>query len=94
VLFTMSTITDGQDKTLWLGAIGAGAVPTALTVDLEVSFDGQLTWQKLQTGIALVATTVATPQKIINAPRGLPMRLNATTLTLGSASSITVYGVC
>lgn len=93
-IFTMSTVTDGQDKTLWLGAIGAGAVPTAVTVDVEASFDGQLTWQKLATGLALVAASVATAQKVVNAPRGVPMRLNATTLTLGSATSVTVQGVC
>ena len=76
------------------GAIGAGAVPTTFTADVECSFDGQLTWQKLATGLALVATSVGTAQKVINAPRGVPLRINATAVTLGSATSVTVQGVC
>lgn len=93
-IFGLPVTSDGQDKTLWLGAIGAGAVPTAVTVDVECSFDAQATWQKLQTGLALVAAGAATAQKVLNAPRGVPLRINATTLTLGSATSVTIQGAC
>ena len=95
LLFGVEPANDGEDRTLWLSAIGAGAVPTAVTVDLEVSFDGQASWQKVAnaTGIALVAASVATAQKVVNFPSGVPFRLNATTVTLGSATSVTVWGV-
>src|SRR5215475_11281274 len=93
-IFALPVTADGQDRTLWLAAIGAGAVPTTVTADLEASFDGGATWQKIATGLALVAASAAAAQKVLNAPRGVPLRINVTTLTLGGASSVAVQGVC
>ena len=93
ILFGAQSAPDGHDRTLVLAAIGAGAVPTAVTVDVEVSFDAQATWQKFATGLALVTAGAGTVAKVANFPPGVPARINATTLTLGSATSVTVQGL-
>jgi len=85
---------DTHDRTLWLSAIGAGAVPTTATADLEGSSDGGVTWQKVATALALVATSVATMQKVTNVGPGILLRINLTTLTLGGASSVTINALC
>lgn len=82
----------GRDHTLVMTTTGATALPTTLTVDFEISPDGGTTWNKHTTGIALVATTVATQKTITGIPTGLLLRLNPTTYTAGSSTGATVYG--
>lgn len=82
---------DGGDRTLALSVIGLDAVPTTATADLECSADGGTTWQKHSNAIALAATTVATTQRVTNLVAGLLYRINLTTLTLGSATSVSVW---
>lgn len=80
---------DGGDRTLMLSAIGAGAVPTAVTVNLLHSSDAGATWQTYATGLALVTASVASPQKVVNVVPGL-YAVAASTVTLGGASSIAI----
>lgn len=93
-IFAVQPTPDGDDRTMVFSAVGVGAVPTAITVDLEISTDGQATWQKFSTGLALVAASTPAPQKVTNVPAGPNFRINATTVTLGSASSVTVNASC
>lgn len=88
--FSPQAAGDMTDRTLWLSAVGVGAVPTAVTVDLEGSTDGGTTWQKVATGLALVTAGAATMQKVTNIVAAMLLRINPTTVTLGGASSVTV----
>ena len=80
------------DHTLALGVIGASAVPTTVTANLEVSFDGGVSWQIYASALALVASTVATAAVIKNVVSGLLYRVNATAVTIGSAVTYAVWG--
>lgn len=74
---------DPQGSALTLTAIPNGAV-SALTVDLEVSADGGVTFQKKHVGIALITASVSTQAVESNLQAGLIYRLNITTITGGT----------
>jgi hypothetical protein len=73
-----------------IGRIGAApGTITALVVDLEVSLDNEVTWNKLVTGITL--TTLAISVNVAGLGGGVHCRLTSTTFTLNSATSIVIY---
>lgn len=73
-----------------IGFIGAGpGTITALVVDLEISMDNEVTWNKLVTGITLTSLAVAVT--IAGGGGGPHYRLTSTTFTLGTATSIQIY---
>ena len=80
--------------TLWFQAIPVGTVTgSALTVNLEGSFDGGTTFGIIQTGLVLVTSGVGA---IVSANvSGLggcgKLRLNGTTVTLGSSTGFNVF---
>ena len=88
----MSPVTNAH--VLSLAVQGASAVPTTVTADLEASYDGAQTWVKYSaatTGMTLVATTVSTAFPAVNVVSGPVYRINATTVTIGSAVSFKVW---
>lgn len=91
--FTFSPSRSGLPRTLSFQAVGAGAVPTTVTANLQSSFDGGTTWQNEQTatGMPLVATGTGLVAVAQNCASGKLYRLNVGTLTLGSATSVTIY---
>jgi hypothetical protein len=92
-LFCLPVSASQDDWSLWVTVTDPTAVPTTVTADLEASFDGAVTWQKVATALALVATSVATAQKVLNCPTGVPLRFNVTTFTVGSATGPLIKGV-
>lgn len=93
-LFTVSPGRDGATPhVLTLEAVGAGAVPTTVTANLTASSDGGTTYQTYGSNgsIALVATSTGTIAIISNLVSGLIYQLSIGTLTLGSATSVTVW---
>jgi len=84
----------GAYQNLMLEAVGAGATPTTVTVSLSASLDGGTTFQTVsgQSAIALVATSTGTIALITGLPVGPLYQVNVGTLTLGSATSVTVWG--
>lgn len=93
--FGVPTNTSSRSHTLTLEAVGAGGVPTTVTVTLQASMDGGATYQPYGSGgssIALVATGAGTIAIIQNVNSGLLYQVNITSLTLGgSATSVTIY---
>ena len=93
-VFTLESSPVKQAHTLALYGIGVAAVPTALTVDLEFSGDGQLTWQKYATSKVLITGAAGTATVLTGVVTGVVYRINATTVTLGAtATSVTVWAV-
>lgn len=92
--FGVVTNTSSRSHTLTLEAVGVGAVPTTVTVTLQASMDGGVTYQPYGSGgagIALVATGAGTIAIIQNVNSGLLYQVNITSLTLGSATAVNVY---
>jgi len=79
---------------LWLQAVGIGGTGTTLTVDLEASLDGGITFGKVVTGVTLVAASVGSLQKVDISGLGGngKLRLNGTTVTLGGATGFNIFG--
>lgn len=89
VPFAVQHSMDGDSGSLSFTAIGAGAQPTAVTADIEKQDPTSGTWVKYQIGIVIIgasAVPAATPNSIT---QGI-YRLNLTTLTLGTATSVTI----
>lgn len=86
-IFTVAPRGDSGDRDLTLTAVPNGAV-TTVTVDLEVSSDGGVTWQKKHVGIALIATSVSTEAVETGIQAGLLYRVNPTTNTGGTSVTI------
>lgn len=91
-IFTVQPRTGGGDRTLSLSARSVAAVPTTLTASVYESSDGGTTWSLHQAGLALVASTVATNAQVLHLVAGLLYQVLVTTLTLGSATSVSVDG--
>jgi len=93
--FSIENSPDAHEHTLVLSVVGATALPTTLTVDLEASSDGGTTWGKYSTNtsLALVATTAFVATVVLHVVSGLLYRLNPTAYTAGSSTGATVYGV-
>lgn len=95
-LFTVNASPEGKERTLNLHAkgilTGVPTLPTTLTVSLYSSTDGGVTWNLYQAAIALVTATVATDVQVLHLVSGLVYQLLVTTLTLGSATSVSVDG--
>jgi hypothetical protein len=82
--FGVEAAPDGHSRTLACCVIGASAVPTTVTANLEASFNGGTDWVIYKLAVALVAATVATAL-ITDLVAGPMYRLNMTTVTIGSA---------
>ena len=87
--FTASPRGEGADRNLTLIAVPSGAV-TTVTVDIEVSSDGGVTWQKKHVSVALIATGTSTAAVEANIQSALLYRINVTTNTSGT--SVTING--
>ncbi|HLZ90204.1 MAG TPA: hypothetical protein VKQ28_00715 [Candidatus Acidoferrum sp.] len=90
-VFTVQPRGDGGDRTLTIEGVGIGAVPTAASVNLLVSYDGGLTWGLYAgaTAQALFAAGVATPAIYKNVVAGPLYALSTSgTFTLGGATGI------
>lgn len=92
VPFTLSPASGGGPRTISFEAIGAGAVPTTVTAQLQASEDGGVTFQNLGAAINLVSTGAGSIQAIPNLDPGLVYQLTLTAVTLGTATSVTIYG--
>jgi len=79
-----------RGRTLNLHGSGVAAVPTTVTVSLYASTDGGVTWTLYQAAIALCASTAWTDAQVLNLLPGLLYQVLVTTLTLGSATSVSV----
>lgn len=94
ITFTVNASSDGKDRTLNLSARGIAAgvptLPTTMSVGLYASSDGGTTWKLSQTAFALVAATIATDAQALHLVAGILYQLLVTTLTLGSATSVSV----
>ncbi len=92
-VFTLPNESRRYHGALILQGIGRiGAAPgtiTALVVDLEVSLDNEVTWNKLVTGITL--STLAISVAVAGLGGGARLRLTSTTFTLNSATSMVIY---
>lgn len=73
-----------------ISSTGAPIVPTTVTASLYSSSDGGVTWNLYQAAIPLGATTIFTDVQVLNVVPGLLYQILITTLTLGSASSVSV----
>src|SRR5271154_5503322 len=91
-LFSVFPRGDGGDRTLNLQVNSVTAVPTTLTASLYSSSNGGASWNLFQAAIALVASTVATDVQVLHLTAGLIYTLLVTTLTLGSATNVSVDG--
>lgn len=87
--FTIPMRPDGATRTLEVSALGAGAVPTTVSVQLLSSSDNGATWQNEGSALAVVATSVPAPQQI-TVSSGRIYAMVVSSLTLGSATSVTV----
>lgn len=85
IAFTVQPRGDGADRDVELLGIPNGV--TALTVDLEVSADQGVTWQKKVVGITLIVASVSTVSKQTLMP-GFQYRVNATTVTGGTSADV------
>lgn len=86
--FTVQPTPGGGDRTLNVSAQGIGAVPTTVTANLLVSYDGGSTWQTFATNIALVAAGVAAVNEILHVTGGALYAFALSTLTLGAATGV------
>lgn len=81
--------------TLWLEAVPVGATggTGALTVNVEISLDGAVTWQPFATGVALFTAGVGTVQSVNVSGLGGngTLRLNPTTVTIGTSTGFNVF---
>lgn len=94
IQFSSQRRESGGARTLNVQAVGAGAVPTTVTANLEASSDGGSTFQPYGsqgTGLTLVATSVGTQQQVGDLIPGIIYRINITSLTIGSATSVSVW---
>jgi hypothetical protein len=91
VPFTVPASRGGGPYVLYLEAVGASAVPTTVTAQLTCSLDGGVTFQNLGSAINLVATSAGTVAIVTNVVPGAIYLLTLTALTLGSATSVTVW---
>lgn len=89
--FTLSPTRGGGPEVLLFEAVGAGAVPTTVTAQLQASLDGGTTFQNLGAPINLVATGTGTIAVVTNMAAGAVYQLTLTAVTLGSATSVTIY---
>lgn len=89
--FAIPVRQNNMARTIAFSAVGASAVPTTVTANLESSHDGGTTWQIYASAIAFVAATVATTQIVQNVCSGLLYRFNVTTFTVGSAVTVTIW---
>jgi hypothetical protein len=83
---------DGGDRTLNLNVRSATAVPTTVTASLYQSTDNGVTWELAQAAFNLVTSTVATGAQALHLTAGVLYQLLITTLTLGSATTVSVDG--
>lgn len=90
-VFTFPLKPDGAPRTLEVSALGAGAVPTTVSVQLLSSSDQGATWQNEGSALAVVATSVPAPQQI-TVSSGKMYAAVVSSLTLGGASSVSVLG--
>jgi hypothetical protein len=92
--FTVAPRRDGGDRTLSFSAQGIGAIPTAVTIDLESNSDGLLVnfneYGAAGTGLVLVAASEPTDQQVKNVTAGNVYLVNITTLTLGGATGVNI----
>jgi hypothetical protein len=65
---------------------------TALVVNLEISVDGGVTWVILITGINLNTGATTVTADVSGAGNGLLCRFTSTTFTLGTATSVQIWG--
>jgi hypothetical protein len=88
--FTVAPGPSGQGRTLNLHgtSLAVGTPPTTLKVSIYASPDNGLSWTLYQSEIALAATTAFTDFQAVNLVAGLMYQALATTLTLGSATSV------
>jgi len=91
VPFAISPARGGGPTTVTFEAVGASAVPTTVTAQLQVSEDGGTTFQNYGSALNLVAASVGTVAAVANMISGVIYKLTLTTLTIGSAVSVTVY---
>lgn len=90
-VFTFPLKPDGAPRTLEVSAIGIGAVPTAVSVQLLSSSDNGATWQNEGSALAVIAASTPAPQQV-TVSSGKMYAMVLTTVTLGGASSVTVFG--
>lgn len=76
--------------TLWFEAINRGGTVTALTANLEASFDGGITWASTQT-ITFGALPSIQSSNVSGLGGNGTMRLNFTTVTLGTGTGADIY---
>lgn len=88
--FTVQPTPGGGDRTLNVSAQGIGAIPTTVTANLLVSYDGGLTWQTFATNIALVAAGVAAVSEVLHVVGGALYAFALSTLTLGGATGVNI----
>jgi hypothetical protein len=86
-VFTVPEEFGSSGATLTLTAVPNGAV-SAVTVDIEVSADGGVTWAKKHVSVALIAASVNTQAVESNLQPGLLYRINPTTITGGASVTI------
>lgn len=67
--------------------------PTTLSAALYTSDDNGASWQLFQTASALIATSVATDATLLDPPCSVMCQIIATSVTLGSAATVTVDAV-
>jgi hypothetical protein len=91
-IFTVQPTGIGGRRFLSLHARGAGAVPTTVTVGLYSSTDGGATWNLYKAAITLVTGTAATDSQVQDLVAGPLYQVLVTTLTLGSASAVSIDG--
>ena len=80
---------DATQRVVNFKAKGAGAVPTTVSCTLFSSDDSGASWQTYKASFALVATGTATDVQVSLEP-GQIYQVLVTTLTLGSATSVSV----
>jgi len=90
--FSLPPLSERYMGKLILAARPQGGTLTALVVNLEVSFDGAATWVILVTGINLMTGTTTVSADVSGAGNGLLCRLTSTTFTLGTATSVQIWG--
>lgn len=88
--FTIQPAPGGGERTLNLSAVGIGAVPTTVTANLLVSYDGGTTWQTFATAIPLVAAGVAAVSELIHMAGGALFAVALSALTLGGATGVNI----
>lgn len=91
VPFAVQPPRGGGPEVLVFEAVGAGAVPTTVTGQLQISLDGGTTFQNYGAALNLVAAGVGAAQAVTNIVAGAIYQLTLTALTLGSATAVTVY---